>query len=73
MGSMHFRKLLYFPAIVAKNHNPVLKNFADRLKQRGKHNMEIIVAVMRKLIHIAFGIVQNQTPFDPENYNQKRV
>lgn len=64
MGSKNFRVLLYFPAISAKNHNPHLKNFSENLKKRGKHNMEIIVAIMRKLIHIAFGVLKNNIPFD---------
>ena len=29
--------------------------------------MEVIVAAMRKLLHIAFGVLKNDCPFDP-NY-----
>lgn len=66
MGSSSLRKALYFPAIVAKNHNPLLKVFAQKLAKKGKHTMVIIAAIMRKLLHIVFGIVKHKTPFNPE-------
>lgn len=50
--SNKLRKALYFPAIVAKRHNPVIKIFCDNLKKKGEHTMAIICAAMRKLIHI---------------------
>jgi len=28
--------------------------------------MSIVVAAMRKLIHIVFGVLKNQRPFDPD-------
>lgn len=65
IGSASLRKALYFPAISAKTHNPILKEFADRLKSKGKSTMVIIGAVMRKLLHIIFGVIKHQTPFNP--------
>lgn len=65
MGRASIRATLYMPAVVARQHNPILKSFADRLQQRGLNNMEIIVAVMRKLLHLAFGILKSGRPFDP--------
>lgn len=65
IGNSRLRKLLYFPAIVAKRHNPILKAFAQRLSSHGKHSMVIIGALMRKLIHIAFGVLRSRKPFDP--------
>jgi transposase len=65
IGSSTLRKALYFPAIVAKSHNPILKNFADRLKKQGKNTMVIIGAIMRKLLHIVFGVIKHKTTFDP--------
>lgn len=72
-GSSNLRKAIYFPAIVAKNHNPVMHAFSDKLKKKGKHTMVIIGAIMRKLLHIIFGVLKNNTRFDPEyvNYNKK--
>lgn len=65
IGDACLRKKLYMPAIVAKNHNPIIKAFCERLKERGKHNLEIVGAAMRKLVHIAFGVLKSQKPFDP--------
>jgi len=66
IGSSKLRKALYFPAIVAKNHNPVIKLFCDNLKRKGKHTMAIICAAMRKLIHIIYGVLKNQESFKYE-------
>lgn len=64
-GSARLRKLLYFPAITAMRCNPVVKALSKRLEQKGKHNMAIITAAMRKLIHIAYGVLKSGKPFDP--------
>jgi hypothetical protein len=59
-------KALYFPAIVAKNHNVIIKVFWARLKEKGKHNMAIVGAAMRKLLHIIFGVLSSRNAFDPD-------
>lgn len=51
-GNHHLRKALFFPAIVAKQHNPILKSFGERLKSKGKNGMLIVGAIMRKLLYI---------------------
>ena len=61
LGSSKSRKALYLPAVVAKNHNPILKAFSDKLKSKGKHNMVIIAAIMRKLLHICFAIIKSNS------------
>lgn len=65
IGSSRLRGLLYFPAMVAIKHNPILIQFAKRLRDNGKSEMTIIVAVMRKLLHQVFGVITNDTPFNP--------
>jgi transposase len=67
-GNSRLRKALYMPAVVSIRHNPLLKAFGDRLLDRGKAKMQAIGAVMRKLVHLAFGILKSQQPFDP-NYS----
>jgi transposase len=64
-GNSVIRKALYMPAIVARRYNPVIKIFAERLKKAGKPNMVIIGAVMRKLLHIIYGVLKSGMPFDP--------
>jgi transposase len=66
-GNGRVRKALYMPALVAKQHNPVLREFSERLSRRGKSKMVIIGAVMRKLLHIAFGVLKTRKPFDPNH------
>jgi transposase len=55
------------PAISAKQHNPVLAAFAQRLLDAGKPKMAVLAAVMRKLLLLAFAILKSGRPFDP-NY-----
>jgi len=65
LGSGRIRKALYFPAISALKYNEVIKQFARRLSQNGKTPMQIVCASMRKLLHIAFGVIKHNRPFDP--------
>jgi transposase len=53
------------PAIVARKHNPVILQFCQKLSDRKLPEMAIVVAAMRKLLHIVFGVFKNQSPFDP--------
>lgn len=65
LGSGRIRKALYFPAVSAIRYNAVIKKFARRLSENGKAPMQIVCAAMRKLLHIAFGVIKNNRPFDP--------
>lgn len=65
MGNARLRKSLFFPAIVAVKHNQIIKDFAKRLAKNGKSKMQIVCASMRKLLHIAFGVLKSQSPFNP--------
>jgi len=64
-GDPLLRKALYLPALVAWRHNPVLRPFCERLKARGMNGKAIVCAAMRKLLHIAFGVLKSNRPFDP--------
>lgn len=44
------RSALYFPALTAMRRDPDMAEFANRLKARGKPNMVVVAAVMRKLL-----------------------
>lgn len=63
-GSSELREALYFPAMVAIQHNPQLQAFADRLKERGKPPKVVICAVMRKLLVLAATLIRNQQLYD---------
>jgi transposase len=66
-GNARIRKALYWPAIAAMRFNPLLSPLAERLRQKGKANKVIIAAIMRKLLHLVFGVLKTHKPFDP-NY-----
>jgi len=72
MGQASLRAALYMPAMVAVRCNPLLKVFAERMVSNGLKPLQVIVAVMRKLLHLAYGVVKNQLPFDP-NYGKAKV
>jgi transposase len=71
-GNQHLRRDLYFPAIVAMHHNPVVNSFSERLSERGKHKMAVVGAAMRKLLAIALGVLKSETPFDPR-YTERNL
>lgn len=64
-GKSAVRGVLYMPAITAIRHNPVIMAFAKKLEAKHKSKKTIIGAAMRKLMHIAYGVLKNKTPFDP--------
>jgi transposase len=69
VGKASVRGALYWPAITALQHNPIIRALKERLEAKGKCDMVIIGAAMRKLLHIAYGVLKNQTPFDPNYAN----
>lgn len=66
IGKSAIRGGLFWPAQTAIRWNPIVADLAQRLKQRGKPFGVILVAAMRKLLHLIFGVVKNKTPFDPD-------
>lgn len=63
LGNGSVRKALYFPAITALRFNPIVRALRDRLRAKGKHRMAIVGAAMRKLIHLAYGVLKSGEPF----------
>lgn len=66
IGNARLRKALYFPAITALRCSPFFEAWAKGLRERGKCKMSVIGAAMRKLIHLAYGVLKTGKPFDPE-------
>jgi transposase len=64
-GSARLRSGLYMPAIVALQHNPIIRQFYQRLLSTGKPKMVAVIACMRKLVSMAFAILKSKKPFDP--------
>lgn len=69
-GNKRLRKSLYMPAMSAMVNNPTMKAFYERLLSKGKPKKVALVAVMRKLLVLSIGILNNNKPFD-ENWLAK--
>ena len=67
-GSPLLREALYQAALVASHKNPVCQQFYQRLKSNGKHHKVCLVAVARKLLHIAYSVETKQKDFYIPNY-----
>jgi transposase len=66
VGHARLRRASYFAAITALRCGPLFRRWAEGLRQRGKSKMAVIGAVMRKLIHLAYGVLKTGKTFDPE-------
>ncbi len=66
MGRPRLRRAIYFPALSALRCNPAIHALAERLRAAGKSKMTVVGAAMRKLVHIAFGVLKSGKPFDPK-------
>ena len=67
IGHARLRKALYMPALVSIQCNPVMIAFYNRLKDKGKNGKVIVCAIMRKLVHVIFGVLKSGKKYDP-NY-----
>lgn len=66
-GHPRLRCTLYMAALVAITHNPHLRDFYQRLLAKGKAKKAALGAVMRKLVHICYGVFKHQTPYLANN------
>ena len=65
IGPGRLRKALYFPAIAPLRYNPTIRAVRTRLRAAGKPSMVIIGAAMRKLIHLAYGVLKSGRAYQP--------
>jgi hypothetical protein len=54
------------PSLAAIRYNPILKDFFDRLVERGKNKKAAVIACMAKLLRIMYGVLIHRRPFDPD-------
>lgn len=73
IGSSNLRKALYFPAVNARRFNPVIQAFCKNLLDKGKPMMVVVCAAMRKLLHLAFGVIKSGKPFDVAHLTQSSL
>jgi transposase len=67
LGHKRLRKSLYMPALVAIRYNAHLKGFYERLVSNGKPKKLAIIAVMRKLLVLSYGVLKSEKEYD-KNY-----
>ena len=66
-GDGAMRVVLYRVAVGATRYNPDVRSQYKRLVGQGKSKMSALGAAMRKLVHICFGVIKNQQPYDPRS------
>lgn len=69
VGHASLRKALYMPAMVALYRTEWGARFRARLAAAGKPPKLIIGAMMRKLVHVAFGVLKSGKAFNPALQN----
>lgn len=65
-GNWRLRRALYMAALVGVRFNPVLKTFYQRKLKQGLAKKSALVAAMRKLLHLVYGVLKHQQPFNPD-------
>jgi transposase len=66
IGNAVLRAALYMPAMSAMRYNPAIVALVTRLKAKGRLSpKQIVVAAMRKLLVLCFGVLKTGKPFDP--------
>jgi transposase len=65
VGNAILRAALYMPALSAMRYNPAIVALVARLKCRGRLTpKQIVIAAMRKLLVLCFGVLKTGKPFD---------
>ena len=65
-GRARVRMVLYMGALVASRHNPVIRQFYQRLLAAGKSKKVALTACMRKLLVILNGMVKSGQRWNPQ-------
>lgn len=60
------RARFYYPAVTAHTHDANFRAIHQRLISNKRTQKQALTAVMRKLIHVAFGVIKHQMPYDPK-------
>lgn len=71
-GNAPLRAALFMPSMVARKHNPILHQFAERLLANGMAKRAVISAITHKLVHLIYGVIHTGKPFDA-NYLHKQL
>ncbi len=74
-GRKQPRKILFNVALTAIEHNPVIKSVYEYHLKQGKEKMDAIGVCMHKILRIIYGMLKNNTAFDPkiDRANRQRM
>jgi transposase len=74
-GRKEPRKILFNVALTAIEHNPVIKSVYEYHLKQGKEKMDAIGVCMHKILRIIYGMLKNNTAFDPkiDRANRQRM
>ena len=64
-GSPYLRPALWLAANRARQYDPRLKEYYDKLRRKGKPHRVAVTAVARKLCHIVYAVMRDGEPYDP--------
>lgn len=62
-GDRHLRAQLYMPAVSASRYDPAMRARYKELIARGKAPKQALTAIMRKLVHVCYGVVKNDQDY----------
>jgi len=65
-GRSPVRATLYMCGISAICHNPDLKHLYHTFRKKGMNHYQAMGVIMHKLLRIVYGVLKNQTPYDPD-------
>lgn len=70
-GNSKFRRVIYQAGKSLKRHNLYFKNFAERLKSKGKSGKQISIACGNKFIKVAYAMLTKKEFFHPPKWDGK--
>lgn len=62
-GNRYLRAQLYMPAVCASRYDPAMRARYNELIARGKAPKQALTAIMRKLVHVCYGVVKNDQDY----------
>lgn len=65
-GRVQPRAILFMCVLNGIRHNPVIRELYKKCLRKGMNRMAAIGVCMHKLLRIVYGVLKNNTPFDPE-------
>jgi len=66
-GNARLRSRFYLPAVVAKRHNPLVRELYERLRARGMAKKAAVLACLRRLLMVCHAVLRDRRPFDPRH------